>query len=192
MPHGTPSKETPFAEIDSPLGGLLALADGAGRLTGLYFADAFRAPRVARGSRRADDRMLDVRRQLAAYFAGDLTRFDLALAVRGSRFQLRVWRALRAVPYGQTCSYGELARTLGDPRAARAVGSANARNPVSIVVPCHRLIGSRGELTGYAGGVERKQMLLDHEYAHRELAHAARKLPGAVCATGKDRRQRSE
>ncbi|WP_110708840.1 methylated-DNA--[protein]-cysteine S-methyltransferase [Salinicola sp. CR57] len=107
-------------------------------------------------------------RQLEAYFLGELTRFDLPLAPRGTDFQARVWQALRAIPYGQTRSYRDIAVEIGAPTAVRAVGAANGRNPISLVVPCHRVIGSNGRLTGYAGGVGRKQWLLAHEVALTE------------------------
>jgi methylated-DNA-[protein]-cysteine S-methyltransferase len=99
-------------------------------------------------------------KQLTAYFAGQLTTFDLPLAPVGTDFQRRVWDGLRQIPYGQTVSYGELARRLGSPAASRAVGLANGRNPISIVVPCHRVIGSDGSMTGYGGGLDRKRFLL--------------------------------
>lgn len=102
-------------------------------------------------------------RQLEAYFLGELTTFDLPLAPRGTDFQVRVWQALRAIPYGQTRSYREIAVAIGVPSAVRAVGAANGRNPISLVVPCHRVIGSDGRLTGYAGGIGRKHWLLRHE-----------------------------
>jgi methylated-DNA-[protein]-cysteine S-methyltransferase len=101
--------------------------------------------------------------QLEAYFAGTLTRFTLPLAPQGSVFQQRVWAALQEIPYGQTESYGELALRIGSPGAARAVGLANGRNPIGIVIPCHRVVGSDGRLTGYGGGIERKKQLLDLE-----------------------------
>ncbi len=103
--------------------------------------------------------------QLDAYFAGELTRFDLPLAPRGSDFQQRVWAALQEIPYGQTESYGELAARIGSPGGARAVGLANGRNPIGIVIPCHRVVGADGSLTGYGGGVDRKKRLLDLELA---------------------------
>jgi methylated-DNA-[protein]-cysteine S-methyltransferase len=103
--------------------------------------------------------------QLDAYFAGSLTRFTLPLAPRGSQFQRRVWAALQEIPYGTTESYGELAERIGSPGAARAVGLANGKNPISIVIPCHRVIGSNGKLTGYGGGLGRKKQLLDLELA---------------------------
>lgn len=101
--------------------------------------------------------------QLDAYFAGQLTRFDLPLAPRGSEFQQRVWAALLEIPYGETESYGRLAERIGSPNAARAVGLANGKNPISIVIPCHRVVGSGGNLTGYGGGLDRKKQLLDLE-----------------------------
>jgi methylated-DNA-[protein]-cysteine S-methyltransferase len=101
--------------------------------------------------------------QLAAYFAGELTSFDIALTMDGSRFQRAVWNGLREIPYGRTISYGELARRIGQPSASRAVGLANGRNPIAIVVPCHRVIGANGSLTGYGGGIDRKRFLLSLE-----------------------------
>jgi methylated-DNA-[protein]-cysteine S-methyltransferase len=103
--------------------------------------------------------------QLDAYFAGALTRFTLPLAPRGSQFQQRVWAALQDIPYGQTQSYGELAGLIGSPGAARAVGLANGKNPIGIIIPCHRVVGSNGSLTGYGGGLDRKKQLLDLELA---------------------------
>src|SRR5665648_107330 len=103
--------------------------------------------------------------QLDAYFAGALTRFALSLAPRGSQFQRRVWAALQDIPYGETESYGELAARIGSPGAARAVGLANGKNPIGIVIPCHRVVGSHGSLTGYGGGLDRKKLLLDLERA---------------------------
>ena len=101
--------------------------------------------------------------QLAAYFAGELRVFDLPLGAEGTGFQRLVWRALDTIPFGETRTYGAIAHAIGRPSASRAVGAANGRNPISIIVPCHRVIGASGELTGYAGGVEMKQWLLAHE-----------------------------
>lgn len=112
-------------------------------------------------------------RQLTAYFAGRLTRFDLPLAIKGSDFQKRVWRALLDIPYGETRSYGELARAIGMPSSVRAVGAANGRNPIAIVVPCHRVIGANGKLVGYGGGLPMKQMLLALEAEHAERLRKA-------------------
>jgi len=120
----------------------------------------------------------EVKAQLRAYFEGRLTEFDLPLAPQGSEFQLRVWRELRGIPYGKTISYAELARRIGRPQASRAVGHANARNPVSIIVPCHRVIGADNSLTGYAGGLERKRMLLVHEAKYRGIRDEGREARG--------------
>ncbi len=121
-----------------------------------------------------DDRVADERAfesvvdQLDAYFAGELTDFDVRLRLDGTEFQRRVWAGLLEIPYGETISYGELATRIGQPTASRAVGLANGRNPVAIIVPCHRVIGSTGSLTGYGGGLDRKRTLLDLEKARRE------------------------
>lgn len=101
--------------------------------------------------------------QLAAYFGGELTEFDLALAPEGTEFQQKVWRLLRAIPFGETRTYGQLATKLRRPTASRAVGAANGKNPLGIIVPCHRVIGASGDLTGYAGGLPMKKWLLAHE-----------------------------
>jgi len=108
--------------------------------------------------------------QLTEYFAGERQQFDLALAGVGTNFQQLVWRALTTIPYGETWTYGELARAIGRPSASRAVGAANSKNPLGIIVPCHRVIGASGELTGYAGGVAAKQWLLEHERARATSA----------------------
>ncbi|AKT50425.1 methylated-DNA--[protein]-cysteine S-methyltransferase [Arsenicicoccus sp. oral taxon 190] len=150
--------------IDSPVGPLTAVADDEA-LIAIYFERHGRAPAVTEHGERTDDHpvLAAARDQLADYFAGRRTGFDLPLAPRGDAFQQRVWAQLREIPYGQTRSYGQLARALGQPGAAQAVGNANGANPLSIVVPCHRVIGSDGSLTGYAGGLERKRWLLAHE-----------------------------
>jgi len=116
----------------------------------------------------------EAKRQLGAYFAGRLTTFDLPLAPDGTAFQMRVWQELRRIPHGQTVSYGELARRIGSPTACRAVGLANGRNPLTIIVPCHRVVGANGKLTGYAGGMARKETLLALEgaaQAHLDFSH---------------------
>ncbi|MCH2558776.1 MAG: methylated-DNA--[protein]-cysteine S-methyltransferase [Alcanivorax sp.] len=154
-----------YSETDSPLGPLLLLGDGAA-LSGLYMNAQKHRPALERDRRRDDAPFHAAREQLAAYFAGELHAFDLPLAPTGSAFQQSVWRALMDIPYGDTASYGELAQRLGKPGAARAVGLANGRNPLGIIVPCHRVIGANGTLTGYGGGLERKQWLLDHERRH--------------------------
>ena len=141
----------------SPLGPLYVEAEGEA-LTRLYTGGhrfhAHAAPD-------ADGRFAAIASQLEEYFAGERTTFDVPLAQHGTPFELRVWDALRAIPYGETRSYGEIARELGS--SARAVGRANGRNQISIVVPCHRVIGANGDLTGYAGGLEAKRALLEHE-----------------------------
>jgi methylated-DNA-[protein]-cysteine S-methyltransferase len=146
-----------FTQIDTPIGPLLAAADN-GALSGLWFE---RSP--APGWTRDDAAFDALRAQLDAYFAGSLRQFDLPLAALGTPWQREVWDALMRIPYGTTVSYGALAAQLGRPAAARAVGAANGRNPLSVVVPCHRLIGASGALTGYAGGLPRKDWLLRHE-----------------------------
>jgi methylated-DNA-[protein]-cysteine S-methyltransferase len=128
------------------------------------------APAPAPDQRRDDRWFADIVEQLKDYFAGGLTRFDVPLELAGTDFQRRVWSELQRIPYGETISYGELARRLGQPAAVRAVGLANGRNPIAIVVPCHRVIGADGSLTGYGGGLERKAWLLDHEAAHHVSA----------------------
>ena len=117
--------------------------------------------------------------QLEAYFCGTLTRFDLPLDLAGTDFQLRIWRALRAIPYGQTRTYGQIAKALGQPGAARAVGLANNQNPVPIIVPCHRVIGADGSLTGYGGGLPRKRRLLELEARFALLDGARPRGPSA-------------
>jgi methylated-DNA-[protein]-cysteine S-methyltransferase len=111
--------------------------------------------------------------QLAAYFTGELTEFDVPLALHGTPFQERVWTALQGIPYGETTTYGDLAAELGNPTASRAVGLANGRNPVGVIVPCHRVVGSTGSLTGYGGGLDRKRYLLDFERKTRTRADEA-------------------
>jgi methylated-DNA-[protein]-cysteine S-methyltransferase len=144
---------------DTPVGRLTLLGDGEA-LCGVYMDDHRHAPPVPAGAVRDDGAFAAAREQLEAYFAGARTRFDVPLALAGTSFQRAVWAGLRGIPYGETISYGELARRIGRPAAVRAVGLANGRNPVSIIVPCHRVIGSGGALVGYGGGLERKRALL--------------------------------
>jgi methylated-DNA-[protein]-cysteine S-methyltransferase len=151
-----------FSLLDSPIGELLLLADGTG-LRGLVMERREGGHAVDPAWRRDDAALAPVREQLAAYFAGERREFDLELAPQGTAFQQRVWAALREIPYGETTSYGELADRLGRPGAARAVGLANGRNPIAVIVPCHRVIGADGTLTGFGGGLERKRALLAHE-----------------------------
>ena len=161
---------TRYATMPSPVGELLLTATDAG-LTRVWFEQHRHGTRAQHEWARADGRgdaarVLDAARaQLDEYFAGARRAFDLPLAADGTPFQRRVWAALRDIPFGQAISYLELARRIGDVRAVRAVGGANGRNPVSIVVPCHRVIGADGSLTGFGGGTERKRWLLRHEGA---------------------------
>lgn len=160
------------ARLDSPVGLLTVVADG-GALTGLFFFDHVRMPDAAGFGVVVDpagDFLIDAaRQQLTEYFAGSRRSFELPLAPVGAPFRRAVWDLLTAIPYGETRSYGQLARTLGDPGLARAVGTANGANPLSIVVPCHRVVGSDGALTGYAGGLARKRLLLEHEQSGSTL-----------------------
>ena len=139
----------------SPVGDILLRADDEGRLTELYLRHD--------GAHQTEGPFDAVREQLDAYFAGELETFDVPLALHGTPFQRRVWEQLTRIPFGETISYSDLARRLGDPKLVRAVGLANGRNPVSIIVPCHRVIGADGSIVGYGGGLERKQWLLEHE-----------------------------
>jgi methylated-DNA-[protein]-cysteine S-methyltransferase len=144
--------------MDSPIGGL-RIHVSAGLVTAIGFG-----PDEPWGSRRADPLLDRAEAQLTEYFAGERREFDLPLANEGSEFQKKVWSELHRIPYGETASYGDIARRLGyEPGISRAVGAANGANPIPIVVPCHRVIGSNGSLTGYAGGVERKKTLLELE-----------------------------
>jgi methylated-DNA-[protein]-cysteine S-methyltransferase len=153
------SQKNFFTEFSSPIG-TLELRGTETALTGV-FMDGHRheAPR-AEGAVRDAEPLREARQQLEEYFAGERRAFSLTLEPAGTEFQQRVWQALRAIPYGGTISYGELASRIGSPRAVRAVGLANGRNPISIIVPCHRVIGADGSLTGYGGGLERKRFLL--------------------------------
>jgi methylated-DNA-[protein]-cysteine S-methyltransferase len=157
----------------SPVGDILLKADDEGRLTGLW---------LRHDVTEAGDGPFDhAREQLDAYFAGELEEFDLPLALHGTPFQLRVWEELSRIPFAETISYKELALRLGDLKLIRAVGTANGRNPVSIVVPCHRVIGADGSLVGYGGGLDRKRWLLDHEAvaSGQRLAYQVEsKVPG--------------
>jgi methylated-DNA-[protein]-cysteine S-methyltransferase len=157
---------TVYDMIDSPIGQLLVTADDDG-LTGIYMENHKGGPAVASDWRRDPSKFREVSEQLRAYFAGELTEFNVPLNLRGTQFQKAVWTQLQTIPFGHTATYGDLAKTLGAPNASRAVGSAVGRNPVSIVVPCHRVLGAGGAITGYAGGVTRKRTLLELESALR-------------------------
>ena len=146
--------------IDTPMG-RVRLARTARGLAGLWFEGQKHHPgELAVPQRRDDELLREAAAQLQRYFAGTLTSFDLPLDLQGTPFQRSVWRSLLRIPSGRTCSYGELARSIGAPAAVRAVGAAIGRNPASLVVPCHRVLGTDGALTGYAGGVDRKRALL--------------------------------
>ena len=155
-----------FIEVASPIG-ILVVTNEGDSVTGLYMESHRHGP-INRGgwildSRRERAALNLARRQLTEYFEGTRQAFELPLAALGTAVQKSVWHALGGIPYGETRSYGEIAKQLGKPKASRAIGAANGRNPISIIVPCHRVIGSDGSLTGFGGGIERKQWLLAHE-----------------------------
>jgi methylated-DNA-[protein]-cysteine S-methyltransferase len=149
--------------IDSPIGELLLLGEEDSTLRGLYMQEGRTRAAVRSSWRAAEEPFGAARDQLGEYFAGERTAFDLPLEMHGTDFERSVWAELERIPYGQTTSYGEIARRIGRPDRARAVGAANGRNPISVVVPCHRVIGADGSLTGYGGGLERKRFLLELE-----------------------------
>lgn len=150
---------TTHSTMTSPIGPL-TIVEREGGLAAIYMAEHAHAPDPGTLGERVDDALPEATRQLREYFNGKRTEFDLPLNPVGTEFQRQVWALLTEIPYGETRTYGELAAALGRPSASRAVGMANGRNPISIVVPCHRVVGSSGTLTGYAGGVERKEFLL--------------------------------
>lgn len=154
--------DTRYTRMASPVGELLLTTDGTG-LSGLYMPVHGTPPARGADWRRDDAALAEAVKQLAQYFAGTRRTFELPLAPRGTPFQRKVWDALCTIPYGTTISYGELAARIGNRNAARAVGLANGRNPIGIVVPCHRVIGADGSLTGYGGGLDNKSILLDLE-----------------------------
>ncbi|SDY44872.1 methylated-DNA-[protein]-cysteine S-methyltransferase [Amycolatopsis xylanica] len=152
------------AVLDSPIGKLTCVAqDGA--LAGLYMEQQRHLPKFETfgPEEPGNELFARVESQLKEYFAGQRREFDLPITFAGTEFQRRVWTELTEIPYGETISYGELAQRLGNPSASRAVGLANGKNPISVIVPCHRVVGSTGDLTGYGGGIERKRFLLDFE-----------------------------
>lgn len=151
-----------YRYLDTPIGELLIAGDAAG-LRYVSFPSGRYRTRPAPGWERADDSLDDVRIQLEEYFAGKRRQFELQLAPAGTPFQLDVLHALQAIPYGETRSYGDIATSIGKPLAARAVGAANGRNPIPIIIPCHRVIGANGNLTGFGGGLPTKRFLLDLE-----------------------------
>jgi methylated-DNA-[protein]-cysteine S-methyltransferase len=155
-----------YSYFESPIGRLLLTSDGTA-LTGLYMEPSRKAQCTDGWAEDVTVAPLSAAvRQLTEYFAGTRREFDLPLRLQGTTFQTRVWRELTEIPYGQTWSYGQLAHRIDKPSASRAVGLANGRNPISILVPCHRVIGADGSLTGYGGGIERKRWLLAHEGLH--------------------------
>jgi methylated-DNA-[protein]-cysteine S-methyltransferase len=152
--------------IWSPVGELTLVADGCGLAAILWENDKPDRVRLGTLIENPDHPvLLETERQLSEYFAGTRRSFDVTLSFAGTDFQKRVWAALLAIPFGETRSYGEIAEQLGAPGASRAVGAANGRNPISIIAPCHRVVGSNGKLTGFAGGLEAKAFLLDLERA---------------------------
>jgi len=148
-----------FVVLDSPVG-RLTLTCGEGCITGLHFGE------TPRGERAETALSREAARQLAEYFAGTRRDFDLPLKPEGTPFQRAVWEALRTIPYGQTRSYADIAAQVGNPKGCRAVGMANHRNPIAILIPCHRVVGKNGALTGYAGGLDVKEKLLSLEKEH--------------------------
>jgi methylated-DNA-[protein]-cysteine S-methyltransferase len=151
-----------WATCPSPIGDILVVADDAG-LRELHLPGSFASRADVSATGPAADTLARARRQLEAYFAGELTEFDLPLAPSGTAFQLQVWQALADIPYAKTESYGSVAARIGNPKASRAVGMANNKNPLAIVLPCHRVIGANGSLVGYGGGLQMKDWLLQHE-----------------------------
>jgi methylated-DNA-[protein]-cysteine S-methyltransferase len=151
-----------YRNIESPIGPLLLAGDDEG-LRFLLFSNGHHTAQPKPEWQPDRGALKDIASQLTSYFAGKLRAFDIALAPQGTAFQQQVWRALCDIPYGETTSYGALAQRIGNPKAVRAVGLANGSNPISIIIPCHRVIGSNGSLTGYGGGLPIKQALLDLE-----------------------------
>jgi methylated-DNA-[protein]-cysteine S-methyltransferase len=159
--------------IDSPFGELTLTARD-GTLSGLYFPGHWYMPGPAAFGARSERGFERAQRQLAEYFAGERTGFELETTAAGDEFQRRVWELIDRIPYGETTTYGEMAGQLGDPTLARKVGGAVGRNPLSVIVPCHRVVGKDGKLTGYAGGLERKRFLLELEGAEVVAGEAVR------------------
>lgn len=153
---------TYYTHMESPLGPILLTSNGTA-LTMLAMHQQKHGSEIQPDWRRDAAPFAEAVKQLDAYFAGELKDFDLPLAPAGTPFQQSVWQALLTVPFGATASYGEIAQGIGNPKACRAVGLANGQNPIAIIIPCHRIIGSNGKLTGYGGGLNRKEWLLSHE-----------------------------
>ncbi|HEY3866142.1 MAG TPA: methylated-DNA--[protein]-cysteine S-methyltransferase [Solirubrobacteraceae bacterium] len=167
-PSPTSARRIFFTKMASPIGELLLVGDGE-TLSGLYMQDGRKPKRIDSAWHESAAPFADVKTQLQEYFAGTRTTFAIPLAPEGAPFERLVWRALEEIPYGETVSYGEIARRVGQPGAARAVGTANGRNPIAVIVPCHRVIGADGSLTGYGGGLERKRLLLELERGQGRL-----------------------
>jgi methylated-DNA-[protein]-cysteine S-methyltransferase len=163
--------------IDSPIGELTLVAKD-GVLSGIYFPGHWHMPAPEVFGARSERGFEQAQRQLGEYFAGERTEFKLTTTVIGEEFQRRVWALIDRIPYGETTTYGEMAQELGDPALAREVGSAVGRNPLSIVIPCHRVVGKDGKLTGYAGGLERKRFLLELEGAGERVEAEQLSLAG--------------
>lgn len=159
--------ETQYAIMNSPINPLLIAENSSGVSAIIFNADSYSIPA---SWRRVEKLSTDVMKQLSEYFNGERYNFDLPLAPEGTSFQLEVWNALEKIPYGETISYLDLAKRIGKPAAVRAVGAANGANPLPIVIPCHRVIGHNGKLTGYGGGLEKKQYLLSMESLYRGLS----------------------
>ncbi|MFT7484474.1 MAG: methylated-DNA-[protein]-cysteine S-methyltransferase [Candidatus Paceibacteria bacterium] len=151
-----------YLELDSPIGRLLIVANSVG-IEAIHFESEGGANRISPLWNRGGSLVEKAAGQLSEYFAGEREEFDLPLAPQGTEFMHSVWNQLSQIPYGQTTNYGAIAMSLGKPTAARAIGSANGKNPIPIVVPCHRVIGADGSLTGFAGGIETKRQLLELE-----------------------------
>jgi methylated-DNA-[protein]-cysteine S-methyltransferase len=183
MPAPTAAQRRAHTVVDSPVGPLTLVAtDDA--LSGLYMErQRHRPPSETFGDRAPEARTAPFGtavEQLDAYFAGELTEFDLLLNLHGTPFQRHVWAGLRTIPYGETVTYGKLAEQIGRSGASRAVGLANGKNPIGVIVPCHRVIGSTGSLTGYGGGLDRKRFLLDLEFRSRSGAPAGPSAPNRI------------
>lgn len=157
--------KTRYCVIGSPVG-LLTLVDGGDGLSAIHFSRGPLAADAPAGALEDFRPFRTVVRQLEEYFRGGRTTFELPLALSGTPFQLAVWNALKEIPFGETRSYSEIAHAIGRPDACRAVGAANGRNPIPIVIPCHRVVGADGSLTGFGGGLQAKRWLLDHETQH--------------------------
>lgn len=166
------SAPTTHRTVESPIGDLLLIGDGEA-ISCLYMNGEGRYDERKQGLTADPAAFAEAAEQLDQYFAGEREHFELDLRPAGSEFQLKVWRALEAIPFGQTRSYGEIAAAVGQPKAARAVGGANNKNPIAVIVPCHRVIGASGALVGYGGGIDRKVWLLDHERAAERSANSS-------------------